>query len=870
MLRIPFVLSFCLAITFRLHAQEYFHADRCVKLSDVIAEYNRNHPDKQMDQAPGKEEREQAVEGEGSDFQFRRAIWYWQQHLDEDGYIVPEGRRWEAWQAYLQKNSHAAKGTSNNANWVFQGPDRTDFTNEGNVGRTNGIGFHPTDSNTFWVACPEGGAWKTTNNGLSWTCMTDNTAIHSVSDVVINQHNPNTIYLATGDKFWSFGSSLGVFKSYDGGTTWNTTGLSWTTTNFTRIYSLVMSKADTSILLAATTSGIYRTTNGGANWTLVDSRKCYSIVCHPQNPNVLFATAFYTYSSTFNSGQILRSSDGGVTWTQVTNFTAAAHIELAVTPASPKVVKAVASTVNGGLQGIYSSSDTGLSFRPTLVSTGNCSQNWLNYYTFYCGGQGDYDLALAISPVDTSRVYLGGNVSCMSTDGGANWNYFNTPALAGPFVIHPDIHAIAFSPTAPGRLYFCSDGGICKTDNVAVNVWSDITTGLGIGEFYKTDVSNIANFTLGGLQDCGGILLRNGGVQTIGGGDVTMAKLDWSDTNRFYTGYQNGIGINRLDRNGSSYTLTDIGYNILGAATSSINWVTPFLVHPLHPDSLIISMNGVYLSGDRGNTWHDISNNIAALKHVSTLAMTPADSNTIYAYDNSGHVIYSTFNLGTSWSQVACPYTGYISDIKLDPRDKMHFWVSFSGYTGTKIAEYKPPTGWTDLSGNLPNVSVNCLLVDTNTLSLYAGTDLTVFLYDTSSSQWNLYNTNLPLVPINELAINYSKNELWAATYGRSLWKSPRQLPAVSNAVSNTTLTSFQLFPNPGRGHYRLANASFSSHSASCVLLDNSGRVVWTRKLTFDHSGYLDIDLSGIPSGQYVLTVNSTNAQSMSSKLIIE
>jgi hypothetical protein len=246
------------------------HSDKPQKLEDIFEAYENSNSRVEAD-----DEEEDLADGvmdvrEKKDYHFDRWVWYWQQHLDENGYMVPASRTFEEWKNYLQKVNSTKRyaKTTNTSQWEFKGPDQVVSAGTVGLGRINVISFHPTDTNTFIIGSAGGGAWRTTNGGMSWQSLYNNLPVLGVSDVDYNPLNPNTIYLCTGDRDGGDTYSIGVLKSTDGGATWNTTGLQYTISNTSMplVNCLVINRLDTNSLMVATTSGILKSFDGGNTW----------------------------------------------------------------------------------------------------------------------------------------------------------------------------------------------------------------------------------------------------------------------------------------------------------------------------------------------------------------------------------------------------------------------------------------------------------------------------------------------------------------------------------------------------------------------------------------------------------------------------
>ena len=282
-----------------------------------------------------------------------------------------------AWQQYK-----AAKGVPANAGtWTEIGPTTipVNITGQPNgMGRINALGFHPTDANTVWAGAPNGGLWKTTDGGNSWTMQnTDFLGTLGVSAIAIDPTNTNIIYLGTGDRDGGDSQGLGVYKSTDGGTTWN---LSSTGLGNRTVGMFIMDPGNSSVIVAATNGGIYKTTNAGANWTRTS----------PTTNNfrdIRFRPGDFTTQYATESGDFWRSTDSGNSWNAITGGLpgSATRLVIGVSPADANTVYALCS---GGapFEGLYRSTNSGVTWTqqsnsPNLLgynSNGgdNASQGW--------------------------------------------------------------------------------------------------------------------------------------------------------------------------------------------------------------------------------------------------------------------------------------------------------------------------------------------------------------------------------------------------------------------------------------------------------------------------------------------------------------
>lgn len=734
---------------------------------------------------------------------FRRWEWYWETRINKDGSFPSSSVTWDNWHEYL--NTHPeisaqyASKTQAGPNWAFKGPSTTPGGYNG-LGRINCMAFHPTNPNTFWVGSPAGGLWKTTNGGTSWSTTTDLLPVLGVSDIAIDPVNPNIMYIATGDG--DMGNlhgltngavgdtkSIGVLKSTDGGNTWSTTGLNWNVTSAKLIRRLIINPNNPQILMAAASDGIWRTINGGANWTNVQSGYFMDLEFKPTDPN-------YVYASTYDSqgaAEIYRSIDGGVNWTLTMQGSNVIRIDLAVSPNAPSIVDVVCVDTQSGLEGLYLSTNSGASY--TLYFGANCTNNLLNwsYNASGCGGQGHYDLAYALNPNDANDIWLGGINVWNSTNGGTTFSP-KTMWTADPShnpsnipEVHADVHFIAFHPLQSNTMFVCNDGGIYKTTNAGTS-WTDLSNGLQISQIYRIGVAQTApENVIIGLQDNGTRETYNNTWYERTGGDGMDCAIDYTDDMIQYASYVNGKIYATSDWWSTQSVISD---NISNPAPEGA-WVTPFSIDPTTPTVIYAGYDVIYKSTNRGLNWSQISPVLSSDIKLRSMMIAPSNSNYIYAA--SFDTLFLTTNGGANWFYSNTLIgTSPITHIAVDPLNPQNVYCTIGRYVaGNKVFKSTDAgVTWTNISGTLPNLPVNCILYERGSNErLYIGTDAGVFYKEASMNDWVYYNTGLPNVVVTELEILYQDNKLWAATFGRGLWNSDLAGTPPPNAAFTANVT---------------------------------------------------------------------------------
>jgi len=720
---------------------------------------------------------------------FKRWEWYWEYRVNPQTGAFPETSAAEQYKKYLLENPENSRSPS--GNWTSLGPSSSAGGYAG-IGRLNCVAFRPGDNNTIYAGAASGGIWKSTDGGNLWTPIGDANAVLGVSDIiVINQggSNPDILYIATGDKdggsMWSLGgqqsndnNSVGVLKSTDGGTTWNATGLAFSANQHVTISRLILDPGSgNQTIYAATSNGIYKTTDAGVNWSLLLVGNFIDMEMNPANSSILYAST----KDYWNIPLIYYTTNSGANWNIATTSFGVndRRIDLAVTPANSNYVYAVVANRNGGLSYVCRSTNAAVSF--STVYTGSSTTNLLGWYANEGGGtngQGNYDLAIAVSPTNANEVYVGGINTHKSTNGGTSWSCISCWTSSTTYnninpqapVIHADQHFLAFQNNS--TLFECNDGGLYKTTNGGGS-WTDYTNTMVISQLYRLGVSQtVSNDVITGLQDNGTKVLATGpGWVDVLGGDGMECIIDHTNVNvQFGTLYFGDI----------------FKTNNYWGSKSQINpangaWVTPYVMDQTNNQMLIAGYADVWLSLNGGANWTQISNNLtgSSSTYLRSVAIAPSNSNTIYAATLTN--IWKTTNSGGSWTNITSglPVSNsnitYISVKNTDPNT---VWVSFGGYNSNGVwVTTDGGSTWSNISSGLPSLPVMCVIQNIQSAQdeLYAGTDVGVYV-KVGSANWAPFSTGLPNVVVTELDIYYDANppdsKIRAATFGRGLWES--------------------------------------------------------------------------------------------------
>ena len=623
------------------------------------------------------------------------------------------------------------------------------------TGRINSLAFHPTNTNIIYAGTAGGGLWQSNDGGSTWFTNTDQLATLGVSSIIVHPTSPERIYIATGDGDGSDNYSIGVLVSVDGGLTFSPTGLTWNTSDTDLIRKLIFDPSNQDAIMAATSIGIYRSIDKGGTWTLVQAGDFDDIEANPTlNSNIFYASA---------QGNIYKSSNGGASWTLKQTIAGTNRIALGVSPNNAAYVYALCSkSSNSGYNGLYRSTDSGESYissslTPNLLgwsATGSDS-----------GGQGGYDLVLAVDPLNAEVVYVGGVNTWKSTNGGVNWT-INTMwyGVSGIPEVHADKHALEWQNNT--TLWQGNDGGVYKTTNGGAT-WQHRGSGIVNSQMYKLGISQTDGKVMTGLQDNGSKLKSAGGSWSdVIGGDGMECAIQLNDGQVLYGSVYNG-DFNRSTNGGTSWQ--NISDNVPGSPSGA--WITPFEIDPGMPTTIYAGYQQVYKSKDKGNTWTSIGN--FSTNNLNILKVAPSNNQVIYAARSNGN-IWRTTNGGTAWTQMASPGNN-LAFIAIHPNNANTLWAVRQNYSsGAKV--YKSVNGgstWVNVSGTLPNIPANCIEYQNGSDDgLYVGMDVGIYYRDNTLSDWVLFNAGLPNVEVTELEIDYDENKIYAATYGRGLWAS--------------------------------------------------------------------------------------------------
>jgi photosystem II stability/assembly factor-like uncharacterized protein len=750
-------------------------------------------------------------------------------------------------------------------------------------GRVSDFAVEETDTRIIYVGTATSGVWKSTNHGTTWEPIFTDQSTASIGDVTLAPSNPNVVWVGTGEPQNRQSSSWGdgVFKSIDGGTTWAQKGLQ-ETRHISRIQvhprnpDVAYVAAVGNLWAESPERGVYKTTDGGESWELVlyldTNTGAIDLAMDPADPNTLFA-AMYSRRRTawgFNGGGpgsgIYRTVDGGANWIRLEEGLPDGELGRVGLDIYRRDGNLVFATVEArrGQTGVYGSTDGGDTWE--RLSTTNPRPMYFSQ--------------LRVDPNDPERIYVSGQNLMRSDDGGRTF----TDDGAGN--VHPDHHALWIDPSDSNHLLLGSDGGV-STSFDRSETWR-LYDNLPIAQFYEISFDNRRPYWVcGGLQDngawCGPVnTLDNQGIQNadwqnVGGGDGFYVRIDPADPTVVYAESQNG-NIRRLHTDtGERTSIRPTPRFELNEGTIPkkeyasddepdeeareyrFNWNTPMVVSAHDPSTIYLGSQMLLRSTDRGLNWTQISpdltydidrsqlpimdvlpsdsmlsrhDGVTFCSTVTTLSESPLNPNVLYTGSDDGRVM-GTRDGGTTWLDLTdnvrrLPSNTYVSRIVASNTEEGRVYATFDGHYSGDFAPYVYVSDdfgerWRSITDGLPQTSVNVLIEypDESNL-LFLGNEVGVFVSLDGGDRWDPLMNGLPTVPVDDIRVHPVYADLLIGTHGRGIWVLDDIAPLEQLAGGSVTAGTPYLFRGgqaiqwrqrniqdwTGSGEFRLPNPS--------------------------------------------------------------
>ena len=674
-------------------------------------------------------------------------------------------------------------------------------------GRISDMENHPTDPMIIYAGSAGGGVWKSNDAGTTFYPIFDDHA-QSIGAVELDPNDPdNTIYVGTGEPWPRNSVSIGdgLYKSNDGGNNWKKIGLE----NSERIANIIVNPENSNEIYVAVLGalwsdsnerGVYKSNDGGETWEnilfLNNSTGCADLAMDPSNPKILYASMweFRRTAWSFNSGgdnsALYKSTDGGENWSKIHNGFPEGklgRLAIGVSKSNPNTLYTVIESEKNEDKGLYKSTDGGENWEQKNNDFG------ITVRPFYFS-------RIVVDPKDENVVVKAGLYGSISKDGGETFENLGN--------MHADIHDMVFDINNSDIMYVGTDGGVYRSWNKGVTM--EIVENLPLSQFYHISVDNEEPYNIyGGLQDNGswyGPSFAAGGISAkhwnaVGQGDG-FRVLRHPAKNIIYSEMQGAENVWRYDVD-NNLVKTIQPLPVDGYEEYRFNWNTPIETSKNNSDRLYIGSQYVHRSNDTGNTWEIISpdlttndptkqnqedsgglsmDNSGAENHTTifTITESPLNENIIWAGTDDGN-IQVTKNGGKSWKNVignvfGVPKNTWVYHIEASVHDENTAYVVFDGHTSGDMKAYAYKTNdlgktWTNI---IPNDDVigftrNIQEDYENPNLLFLGTELGLYITINGGDRWSQFTKNVPPVAIHYIELQSQTNDLVMGTHGRGV-----------------------------------------------------------------------------------------------------
>ena len=666
---------------------------------------------------------------------------------------------------------------STTARWELAGP-----TNIG--GRCTALACDSAHPDRIWIGAAGGGVWASTNAGTTWKLQWPAKAVLQIGALAIDPANPAVLYCGTGEANLSADSypGDGIYRSTNGGKQWKRWAAADKTGLPKRIGVIAVDPFDSKHVLVGGVGygqlsqdndygGLYTTTNGGQTWqreTFVAANNywCHSIVFDPATQGTVFAT--FTGPGAQNG--IYRTTDGGAHWAQLkTGLPAPDRIgrtTLALAPSNTNMIYAIAADLASAtadhVLGVFRSANSG--------------NTWSNIagQHFRNEGQMSYGCAIAVHPKNPDHVICGGVDLHVTTNAGALWKTAShwDADRGKPGYAHADHHTLVMPAGAPGRVYSANDGGVDVSEDGGTT-WVNRSNGLAVTMYYDIDIAQSdARVFGGGAQDNGTLVTKTGHANDafeLLGGDGGWMVVDPQDAGHIYASYQYG-GMSRF-RNG---TTRDVSPPFKDADMGGV-WMVYITIDPNDTNTVYTGNQRLYRTRNDGLSWNALTP-ILDGSPLSAIEVAPANSQHILVGTENGG-FFRSLDGGAAWSANLANSTlpgAMITRIETHPANARDICVTTANFGSSHVFRSTDSGAtWTDIDGGrLPDAPHHALLIRPDAPNeLYVCSDAGVYLTRDGGATWLNSTFKLPHSMIVDLVYHSASKTLYAATYGRSIWK---------------------------------------------------------------------------------------------------
>ena len=777
----------------------------------------------------------------------------------------------------------------------YRTPDKAKWKSIGpkNIGgRTLCMAFHPTDPDVIYAGSASGGLWRTNSSGIGyngWVQVPIDLPVYSIASILISPKNPDLMFIGTGEVYNKLASvpsigdrtsrgtyGMGVLKSIDGGKSW-TQSLAITNSVVTGVQDMEFDPYDDHIVYAATTNGLYKSTNQGASWTLIHAlAMAVDVDLNPQNPEIIFVS-HGSYQDNDVSG-IYRSNNSGSSFIKLKNGipeTYSGKAKMSILKSNPQVMYASVANAFKSI-GLFMSLDGGNSW--DLMNQKDVADI-----------QGWYSHDVAVHQSEPNVVVNVGQNAYFSENQGLNYSNVSSwdagdmgrIPVGGPegidIYVHADMHAVYFHPLRPEEIYIATDGGIFVTKNRG-QTFEGRNGGYVTSQFYSNFSASKTNtqFAIGGMQDNGTAIYdgQDGWIKVIGGDGLSTA-IHPVNENIIYGSYQY-FGLNRSTDKGKTWE------SILPSSSAFISepkaFNTPFEIIPSSPGSMYAGAQKLYINDNNGHPGNWRATHPSALDPyaaIISIAAAPTDPNIIYVSTlplskNTLPKVFRSLDKGAHWTHLSQLPVKTAMDIEIDPSNASIVYVVFSGFgAGTHVLKtLDGGQTWNAKESGLPDVPTNCIAINPNKRDeLYVGNDLGVFYSSNAGQSWEKYMEGLPsVVMAMSLSISPRTETLKLATHGNGVYESVTPLSLPANDYASSSIKRFYLNPNPTSGNFEAFIDLEKASEYELLIRDLNGQLIFQSKPVTAIKGTTSLPLTLLPypAGTYLIELRGRFKQDQS------
>ena len=754
-------------------------------------------------------------------------------------------------------NHSAAQARLAVSPWVNIGPNNIG-------GRTLGMAINPNDTAIIWLGSASGGLWKSTTGGIganAWTYVPTGFPVRGVSSILINPVNPDIMYIGTGESY-SHGSTvnglitrptrgsvgIGILKSMDGGLTWQPS-LDWQYNQARGIWDLQFNPQNPDVIYAATTEGIYKTTDAGSTWNLVlNQLMVMDLLVDPVDTNTIYAGIGNVDST--GSG-IYRSTNSGAQWSRLTAGLPGpmtGRITLAMNPQNHRSVLVLIADLYS-TTGIYRTFDKG--------NTWNSITGLMEIVSY----QGWYAKGLCFKNDDSTKVMLGG-VDVFRSDQSGDFPY----QLPNYYMVHPDVHDIVCSTSDPNKAYILTDGGLYRTDDFGDNFY-ECTDGYVTSQAYIGSVSaQNGDLMLTGLQD-NNTLRYDGSVYwtPVVGGDGSFNAID-PITDQFQYASLQYLNVAKSIDGGMSFNTFILQNSSSPFGGNSSAFIAPFVLAASNSSVIYAGGDSLYRSDDAGTSFYTTSaQQIDSGNFALSIATSALNEDSVYVCTAPGdtrqmHVLLSADGGQSFLDRSSGLPNRYPRDLAVDPLDSRKVYVAFSGFgAGHLFKSTDAGVSWTDISSSLPDVPFHCITIDTDHPdTLYAGGDLGVFVSVDGGNSWDAFNNGMPDgVMVFDIQLSKADNSIVAFTHGNGTYKAELTSLPVGISTAASAISDFTILGNPVKDQLRFRIKASNAENGSLKIYSTDGKLVKSNTASLIKSGTstFEMNTSDFLPGIYFLTL---------------